>query len=129
MLKIQEGNVSIPVDISQEPFAFPEPTDYMWLKDGQPLRNGLTKTYSNITFNSVLRTDSGIYTVFAANTLLNDTSQQIGNDSGSFHLNVLCKFAAQMLGFPSFSVAETPQKLQKFGRGFNDHKHHSLQPS
>ena len=97
MVSIQEGDVNIPVDISQEPLAFPEPTNFMWLKDQLPLRNGLTKTYSNVTFNSVLKTDSGIYTASAANTLLSDTSQQIGKDSGSFHLNVLCKFAVETL--------------------------------
>ena len=97
MVMIQEGSVNIPVDISQEPLAFPEPTNFMWLKDRQPLRNGLTKTYSNVTFNSVSRTDSGMYTVSAANTLLSDTSQEIGNDSGSFHLNVLCKFVVETL--------------------------------
>ena len=91
MLRIQEGDLNIPVDISQEPLAFPEPTNFMWLKDGVSLRNGLTTTYSTVTFNSVMRSDTGEYTVFATNTLLDDTSQQIGNDTGSFYLNVLCK--------------------------------------
>lgn len=114
MLTIQEGDVNIPVDISREPLAFPEPTNFMWLKDQEPLRNGLITTYSNVTFNSVLRTDSGIYTVYAANTLLNDTSQQIGNDSGSFHMNVLCKFAVEILWVLVLNLANAGPNPGKF---------------
>ena len=93
MVRLQEGSeVNVPVDLRQDPLAFPEPTDFTWMRNGQPsLRSGLTTTYSNVTFDSVMRSDAGNYTVTATNFLLNDFSRPIGSDSGSFYLDVLCK--------------------------------------
>ena len=69
-IKIEEGSESIPVDIRQDPFAFPEPTLFHWSKDGQPLRAGLSFTYSNVTFDTIKRADAGNYTVSATNFII-----------------------------------------------------------
>ena len=92
-MKLQEGgDVNATFDLRQDPPAFPEPTDFTWMRNGQPsLRSGLTTTYSNVTFDSVMRSDAGNYTVTATNFLLNDSSCPIGSDSGRFYLDVLCK--------------------------------------
>ena len=37
-LKILEGDLNIPIDLLEEPTAFPEPSDFEWFLDGQPLR-------------------------------------------------------------------------------------------
>ena len=93
VVRLQEkGEVDIPVDLRQDPPAFPEPTDFTWTRNGLTLRSGLTSTYSSVTFNSVVRSDAGNYTVTATNFLLNDSSRPIGSDPGSFYLDVLCKF-------------------------------------
>ena len=92
-MKLQErSEVNVSVDLRQDPPAFPEPTVLTWMRNGQAsLRSGLTTTYSNVTFDSVMRSDAGNYTVTATNFLLNDSSRPIGSDSGSFYLDVLCK--------------------------------------
>ena len=91
---IEEGSENIPIDLRQEPSAFPEPTRFSWNKNGQPLsETDLTLTYSNITFNTVRRADAGNYTVSATNFVLPGTSgaSQVGSDTGSFYLDVICK--------------------------------------
>ena len=45
----------------------------------------------NINFGSLMRSDSGNYTVNATNYLLDNVTQPVGNDIGSFYLDVLCK--------------------------------------
>jgi hypothetical protein len=91
-VKIQEGGLNVPVDLLQEPTAFPEPSDFEWLIDGQPLRrSGITTSYSRVTFASVMRSDTGNYTVNATNYLLDNVTEPVGNDRGSFYLNVVCK--------------------------------------
>ena len=95
LVRIQEGDLNVPIDLHQEPAAFPEPSDFEWLIGGQPLRqNGLTTTYSSVTFDSVMRSDSGNYTVNAMNFLLGNANEPVlvGNDMGSFYLDVLCKW-------------------------------------
>ena len=94
VVRLQEkSEVNVPVDLRQDPPAFPEPTEpnFTWMRNGQPLRSGLTTTYSNVTFDSVARSDAGNYTVTATNFLLNDSTIQVGSDSGSFYLDVLCE--------------------------------------
>jgi hypothetical protein len=94
-VRIEEGDLNVPIDLLQEPAAFPEPSDFEWLIGGQPLRqNGrITTTYSSVIFASVMRTDTGNYTVNATNFLLDDVTQPVGNDVGSFYLDVLCKWS------------------------------------
>ena len=91
MVILSEGSVNIPVDLRQEPLAFPEPTvpgSFMWTRNGQPL-TGYDVTYSNVTFTRVKRSDAGNYVVTATNFVGNATStQQIGTATGSFNLDV-----------------------------------------
>ena len=93
-MKLKENSENIPVDLRQEPLAFPEPTipgSFMWTKDEQPL-TGFDLTYSNVTFTRIRRAEAGSYFVTATNYVGNTTStQQIGTDIGSFYLDVICK--------------------------------------
>ena len=96
MVKIEVGRQNITVDLRQDPAAFPEPTLFSWSKDGQPLsvQTELTLTYSNVTINTVKRADAGNYNVTATNFVLpgsSGTLDQVGNDTGSFYLDVICK--------------------------------------
>ena len=94
LVKLRENSENIPVDLRQEPLAFPEstiPGSFIWTKDGQPL-TGFDLTYSNVTFTRVRREDAGSYAVTATNYVGNTAStQQIGTDTGSFYLDVICK--------------------------------------
>ena len=93
-VKIQEGDLNVPIDLFQEPAAFPEPSDFEWLVGGQPLKqNGITTTYSSVIFGSVMQSDTGNYTVTATNFILDNATQPVGSDTGSFYLDVLCKWA------------------------------------
>ena len=91
-VRIEEGDENVPVDLCQDPVPFPEPTapdSFTWNRDGQPL-TGLALTYSNVTFPTVRRTDTGNYTVSATNFVFGNSMEQVGNDTGSFYLDVLC---------------------------------------
>ena len=92
-VKLLEGDLNVLIDLHQEPAAFPEPSDFEWLIGGQPLvrRNGIITSYSSIIFGSLMRSDSGNYTVNATNYLLDNVTQPVGSDTGSFYLDVLCK--------------------------------------
>ena len=95
MLKVLENRTNITINLYQEPAAFPEPTVFNWNKDGQPLKTDLLLTYSNVTFDTVKRDDAGNYSVITTNFVLPDSSEfgigQVGNDTGSFYLDVICK--------------------------------------
>ena len=93
-VRIQEGDLNVPIDLLQEPAAFPEPSNFEWLVGGLPLRqNGITTTYFSVTFASIMRSHAGDYTVTATNFLLGNATQPVGSDMGSFSLDVLCKWA------------------------------------
>ena len=94
LVRIEERSENVPVDLRQEPAAFPEPTLFSWTKDGQPL-TGLPLTYSSVTFGTVRRTDAGKYTVSATNFVIGSSTEQVGNDTGSFCLDVICKLGVQ----------------------------------
>ena len=90
VVKLEENKVNVTIDIRQHS-AFPEPTNVIWIKNGQPsLRSGLTTTYSNVTFDSVMRSDAGNYAVTATNFWLDDSNRVLGTGTGSFSLDVLC---------------------------------------
>ena len=94
-VRIQEGDTNITIDLRQDPAPFPEPSIFNWSKDGRPLsgdNNIISLTYSNVTFLLVTRNISGNYTISATNFMLDNISQQLGSDVGSFHLDVLCKY-------------------------------------
>lgn len=91
-IKLQEGDSKVTVNLLLEPVAFPQPSKFEWLKGDQPLRrSGIATSYSSITFSSVMRSDTGYFTVSATNYLLNNSTQPVGTDMGSFILCVLCK--------------------------------------
>ena len=87
---IEENSVNVPVDLRQEPAGFPEPTMFTWYRGGQELSE-LAQTFFSVTFDTITRTDAGNYTVTATNFILNSTVEQVGSDTGSFYLDVVCK--------------------------------------
>ena len=89
VVRIEESNENVLVDLSLDPAVFPEPSDFSWNVNSQPLTN-LPLSYSIVNFSIIRRSHAGNYSVFAVNYLLNDPSVQIGNDTGSFYLDVLC---------------------------------------
>lgn len=64
------------------------------MKDGVNVTNSsqITYGYPTIVFQYVLREDIGNYTLSATNFRLDNESLQVGNDTGSFFLNVFCKW-------------------------------------
>ena len=94
IFRIVENSLNIPVDLSQDPAPFPEPTSYNWIRNNVQLsRPSSMLTYSTITFPSVSRSDAGNYVVSATNFVLDNDMVQIGSDTGSFSLDVICKIA------------------------------------
>ena len=94
MVKVEEDDGNVTVDLLQEPAAFLEPSSFVWYKNGLLLTN-LEQTYSNVTFDTIKRTDTGNYTVLVRNFALGGAMEQVGNDTGSFYLDVFCKFNAK----------------------------------
>ena len=90
LLRIQENGRNVPVDLREDPPPFPEPSSFSWRKDGQSLI-GPALTYSSVTFTTIEREDSGNYTVVARNFVVDAPSQQVGSDTGSFYLDVICE--------------------------------------
>ena len=91
MVRVLEISRNFPVDISQDPTAFPtETVSSEWTRDGLPLSSGpdISLTYSTVTFTGVDKLDSGYYSVFASNVV---EGTEVGNDTGSFSLDVICK--------------------------------------
>lgn len=92
VVRVLDGRRNIPIDLTLDPPAFPEPTIFSWTKDGESLTIGPILTYSTATFNTIERQDTGDYTVNATNFILDNPTQRIGSDTGSFTLDVICKF-------------------------------------
>ena len=90
MLNIVENTVSVSVELAEGPAAYPEPSSFSWTKDGQTFNNP-TLTYSSVTFSPLRRTDSSNYLVSATNYILGSNTEQVGDDTGSFFLNVICE--------------------------------------
>ena len=95
VVRIEESNGNVPFDLSLDPAIFPEPSDFTWNVNGQPLTN-LPLSYSSVNFSTIRRSHAGNCSVFAANYLLNDLSVQIGNDTDSFYLDVLCMYTVKI---------------------------------
>ena len=69
------------------------PPSYIWTRNGVVLSGPPpTLSYSTVTFPSVSRNDAGNYAVSATNFDLNNSTVPIGSDTGSFSLDVICKF-------------------------------------
>lgn len=91
LLRIREDDEDITINLNQNPAVFPKPRTFKWSKDGKLLSADLNVTYFSVTFSSVRKSDAGNYTVYVANFLLENSSQQIENVTGSFVLDVICK--------------------------------------
>ena len=94
MVRVEENRFSnLHVDLLHDRAPFPIPVSFNWMKNGLPLTAAerLLFTYSSVTFPTTGRQYSGNYTVFATNTDINDPTQQIGNDTGSFYLDIICE--------------------------------------
>ena len=90
---VLENSLNVPVDLSQDPAAFPEPTTYTWTRNGVVLSSPPpTLTYSTVIFPSVSRDDAGNYAVSATNFDFSNSMVPIGSDMGSFSLDIICKF-------------------------------------
>ena len=89
---IENDQVEIDVGIGVESFPFPQ--EFQWKRDGVPVMNSsrISYGYTSVVFQSVQREDGGNYTLSATNYRLDDEDQQVGSDTGSFFLNVLCKW-------------------------------------
>ena len=92
LVRLVEDGSPITVNLSIGLAPFPQPS-FNWTKDGQ-LFISPSLSYSSVTFESIRRVDDGIYNVSATNFVLNST-HQVGSDTGSFYLDVLCKLVCQ----------------------------------
>ena len=83
--------MNVVINISLNPLPYPlDNISFTWSHDGTPLTNDIAiLTYSSVTFHRILREESGDYDVTATNFA---QGRQVGNDTGSFHLDVICKF-------------------------------------
>ena len=97
-MKIEENSEDVPIDLRQDPAAYPEPMtsdSFEWSKDGLPLTETSPRlsqlTYSRVSFDTVIREDAGNYIVSATNYVSGSTTQEIGSDTGSLRLDVICK--------------------------------------
>ena len=90
-IRFQEGVNDVAVNLEEGRSAFPTPM-FEWTQNGQPAMNGSGRVfgYPSLTISSVARTDRGMYTLSARNFELG-TTNEIGNDAGTFTLDVLCK--------------------------------------
>ena len=95
-MKLEENSENVPIDLRQQPVAFPAPTSFTWKKDGRPL-TGPMLTYSSVTFATVRRQDAGNYVVSATNFVSSSTSEMVGSDTGSLSLDVICELGATFM--------------------------------
>lgn len=94
-LTVLEGTELRVDTLEKEPVAFPFPV-FQWTRNGAPavnITNILAYGYPSVTFYSVSRTDAGTYSLYAENFVLTEDTSilEVGNDTGSFNLDVLCK--------------------------------------
>lgn len=85
------------LDLSRGRDPFPYPRDFQWTRnDGAPLRNAsrVSWGYPSVVIRNVSRTDRGQYSLSAINYRLDNPSEEIGRETGSFQLDVLCESSA-----------------------------------
>ena len=88
-----EGSTNT-VSLHQAPDAFPFPQQFSWTVNGSPASSNsrVTFGYPSVTFQQLERGDAGTYTLTATNYRLDNTSVLVGKNTGSFILDVQCKF-------------------------------------
>ena len=119
-LNVLENTRNLPIDISQNPIAFPEETVlFTWTRDGQLLISGpgLSLTYSSVIFSNVDRQNSGNYQVFTSNII---QDREVGNDTGSFNLNVICKLRLISMFYVHVHIYSYPHLPIFFKSGVQD---------
>ena len=90
-LTLLEGTEMSITDLGILPNAFPFPT-FEWMKNGMQAVNASGRVvygYPSVTFYNMSRSDAATYTLFAENFAID--TQIIGNDTGCFTIDVLCK--------------------------------------
>ena len=89
MVRILEKSRNVSIDLAVGPLPFPLDTiSFNWSRDGRLLATDQMLTYSGVTFSIIERTDSGTYFVETVNAV---NGVQLGNDTGSFTLDVISK--------------------------------------
>lgn len=91
--EVVEGRgFALDLSIGRDPF--PYPRDFQWTRNGGVLlRNAsrVTWGYPSVVIHNVSRTDRGQYSLSAINYRLDNPNEEIGRETGSFQLNVLCE--------------------------------------
>ena len=83
--------------LEETPAAYPFPM-FQWTKNGVPVVNisgSVSYGYPSVNFYDISRTAAGNYSLFAENYVINgltDAGIMVGNDTGSFTLEVFCEF-------------------------------------
>ena len=91
---VVEGNTRT-INLQQAPDAFPFPQQFSWTANNN---SRVAFGYPSVTFLPFIRGDTGTYTLTATNYRLDNTSVVVGMDTGSFTLDVQCKFGFQIGG-------------------------------
>ena len=92
---VLEGEDLIVDGLEEQPAAYPFPI-FQWTRNGIPVVNiseSVSYGYPSINFYNISRTAAGNYSLFAENYVINSTgtSIMVGNDMGSFTLDVFCE--------------------------------------
>ena len=77
------------INLGQAPDAFPFPQQFSWTTNNN---SRVAFGYPSVTFLPFIREDTGTYNLTATNYRLDNTSVVVGMDTGSFTLDVQCKF-------------------------------------
>ena len=85
---VVEGTTNT-TNLQQAPDAFPFPRQFSWTANNN---SRVAFGYPSVTFQQLERGDAGTYTLTATNYRLDNTNVVVGTDTGSFVLDVQCKF-------------------------------------
>ena len=89
---IIEGTKLTVDNLEQESLAFPFPL-FQWTRNDIIASNNsglVSYGYPTVSFSNISRQDAGTYTLFAENFRIDEPDVQIGNDTATFILEVLC---------------------------------------
>lgn len=91
-IRFPEGENGLVVNLETELEAQPFPISFEWTSSEGTLQNDSSRSfgYPTLSIDNVQRSDSGTYTLTATNSVMEDDAS--GTATGSFVLDVLCKF-------------------------------------